>query len=154
MEWPVWCNPWMERALRKVLAENLGKLKAHRNLTEGQLAKNGGIGTGSAHRALVGQNASLATLQGLAKAVGLPAWALLFPGLEPAKPPPLTPAAIEAEVRRRVKERWDAISGQLDDLRVAPDEEKDGPFAAEPPTDRPRPPKGDAPARKPKGSKA
>lgn len=143
MEWPVWCNPWMERALKKLLAENLVKIKKHKNLTEGKIAKDGKIGTGGAHRALIGQNVTLETIEGLVKATGMPAWQLLFPGLDPSKPPLLTAAAIEAEVNRRVRVKWAGIKGQMDDLRVT-DEEDGRPTPAEPFIDRPRPPEADA----------
>lgn len=82
-------NPGMELedlpdGLAKTLAINLRALKTAREVSEGKIARSGGIATGSVHRATHGQNVTLDVLDGLAAAFGLPAWALLHPDLNPS----------------------------------------------------------------------
>jgi hypothetical protein len=91
-------------SLERILAANLNAIKKATGLSEGQIAKAARIGTGTAHRALVGQNVQLATLESLASWLKVPAWTLLIAGLDRKNPPKLaSDSMIEAEIRRRVQ---------------------------------------------------
>jgi len=108
-------NPAME-SLDQVLARNLQAVKEETGLSEAEIAKRAKIGAGSAHRALVGQNVRLDTLQALAVWLKVPAWTLLIPGLDPGKPPVLmTDANVEAEIRRRVEKVLREMGGLIVD---------------------------------------
>jgi len=132
----------MELNLKAVLKENVRKLKDERGWAEADVAKAGSIGTGTVNRILNQQNVQLVVLGGVAKAFGIPAWALLIPNVTEnqrrwlyAVANDTLEAKLETEVKRRVQRRWSAIQGQIKDLRV-PDDETDRPTVGMPFVDR------------------
>lgn len=117
--------------LHEVLARNLRALKEARDLSEADIAKRGRLGTGSVNRMLNGHDGKLSTVQALARAFNVPAWALFVSQLEPDNlPSAKTEEAIEREVAARLEERWSAIQKQVEALRVPQEEGR--PSAADP----------------------
>jgi transcriptional regulator with XRE-family HTH domain len=75
--------------LRRVLAENLARVRDANDWTEVELAKHAKIGVGSAHRILNGQNVTLQVLQNISQGLRIPAYYLLIPDYDPEDPPRL-----------------------------------------------------------------
>ena len=100
----------MAEDLPTLVATNVRALVEKKGLTQEQLKQRGAKSAGTAHRAMSlndkgkGQNARLITIANVAKALDVPAWQLLIPGLDPDHLPRLvTEADYQQEVRRRLK---------------------------------------------------
>lgn len=122
----------MEQDLRQILAANARRLKEFHKTTEAKIAAAGRVGTGSVNRVLSGQNVTFDVLSGIAKGLGMQAWQLLVPDLDPSNPPiVMARSDMKAEVARQVAMKWAEVQKTLDDLRVK-DEKAGRPSVADP----------------------
>lgn len=97
--------------LKAVVAENVKRLKDYRKKTQGQIAKDAGVSQSSVGRVLAGAVAAdLDTLSGIAKALGVQAWQLLIPAMQPDNPPVLRSVDRQEEA---LYERMRAAAAEL-----------------------------------------
>lgn len=132
------CNPDVE-SLQKTLARNLRAIQTARRITEPDLISLG-VPAGSAHRGATpgGQNMQLATLAKWAKALKVPAWALLHPDFQPETAFTVMSAEeLEAEITRQVRERLQPLSALIGGLSDTEEPRPDGRSVALPYPDGP-----------------
>jgi transcriptional regulator with XRE-family HTH domain len=78
-----------------------------------KLGKKSGLGAGSISRVINGHNATLETLEALAKAFGLEPWQLLVEGWTPKNPPALQPIS---ESEKRLYQQFRELRQRLQEL--------------------------------------
>lgn len=127
----------LDAAAGETLAENLDRIMKARPELDSQpkiAAKAASAGVpidqttiGRALNYKPDKSTTLRTLDGLAAAIGLPAWVLLIPELDLTK----APANLEYEINRRVAIKFEPMAEMLNKLRVT-DGQVAGPSVADP----------------------
>jgi transcriptional regulator with XRE-family HTH domain len=96
---------------RSVLAKNLKALMAHGDLNQTALGKKAGVAISTIGRILVEKHApDIDTLSQIAQALGVTAWQIMVPRLDPSNPPVLQNASPE---ERELYERLRAAAEVL-----------------------------------------
>lgn len=110
---------WMaKQRLADVLAKNVEGLRKARRLSQKTVAKNGSIDQGTVSR--VERKiypCTLDTIEALATGIGVEAWLLLVPDLDPSTPPVL--AVGSAEVSKAEREQVETVTQQVDNWTPA-----------------------------------
>lgn len=124
-----------KRSLRQVLAANLAKVRAHRNLSQPKIAEATRRGGAPINQTTVGRiergahPATVDSLESLARALGVQGWQLLVEQLDPANPPTLGAGDLSSDELELVRKyraatpRWRMALQHLAALRADQQEE-------------------------------